>query len=347
MAADLPQRVTSRVSTNIAHARRRWTNLTGRVRRRWPWLDHLLRAYARYTDRNGDHLAGSITFFGFLSFFPLIALVYGIAGYAAQVDPAIRDYVDKTITSLLPGLAGQLHIDQIHARSTGVIGLIVLLFTGIGWIDVLREALQDMWMRPRGNRGNFVLNKLNDIMVLAGLGIGLLASVALSGLAASATQTVLGALGMQHVTGVGVAVRVLAIIVAVAFDTLIFVLLFARLSGSGEPLRRMLRGALFAAIGFELLKLVGAILVSHTTSNPMYGIFAVVVGLMVWINVVARFTLFAAAWTATAVDIPVPFRDMPAVPEDMRSDLAGETPPPPRTAADAEREPRADSPGAS
>lgn len=342
MAPGLPQRVTTRVSANVARVRRWWATLLGRVRRRWRWLDHLLRAYARYNDRNGDHLAGSITFFGFLSFFPLIALVYAIAGYAAKVDPAVREYVNETITSLLPGLAGQLHIDQIHARSTGVIGLALLLITGIGWIDVLREALHDMWMRPRGNRGNFVLNKLNDIVVLAGLGIGLLASVALSGLAASATQSVLAAIGMEHVTGVGGAVRVLAVAIAVAFDTLIFVLLFARLSGSGEPPRRMLRGALFAAVGFELLKLVGAELVSHTTSNPVYGIFAVVVGLMVWINVVARFTLFAAAWTATAVDIPVPFRDMPAVPEGIRPDLAGETPPPPRTAADPA--PKTDSP---
>lgn len=321
MATDLPRRV----STTITRTRQWSTAFLGRWRRRLPWLDHLIRAYSRYADQRGDNLAGAITFFGFLSFFPLIALVSAVVGYAAQVDVQVRTYVEQTLNELLPGLSGQLHLDQIHARSTGVIGLIVLLFTGIGWIGVLREALQDMWMRPRGDRGNFALNKLNDVLVMIVLGVGLLASVALSSLASSATASALSSAGADG-TGASLLVRLLAVLVAVAFDTVIFVLLFTRLSGSGEPWRRMVGGALFAAVGFELLKLVGAVLVSHTTSNPVYGIFAVIVGLIVWINVVARFTLFAAAWTATALTVPTPFRDQLAVPEDMRAGLSGEVP---------------------
>jgi membrane protein len=297
MATDLPQRVTDEVT----RIRRRGSDLLRRARRRRPWLDHLIRAYSRYSDRNGDHLAGAITFFGFLSFFPLIALVYAIVGYAAQVSADVRVYVDKTLSELLPGLAGQLQVDQIHARSTGVIGLIILLWTGLGWLDVLREALHDMWMRPRGDRGNFVLNKLNDVVMLVVLGVGLLASVAISSIAASATEGGLRSIGLDGTPGVTAFVRILAIAIAVVFDTVIIALLFARLSGSGQPVRRMVRGAVFAAVGFELLKLAGSLLVAHTTGNPVYGIFAVTVGLMVWINLVARFTLFAAAWTATVV----------------------------------------------
>lgn len=291
----------------------------GRSRRRMPWLDHLIRAYARYADRRGDNLAGAITFFAFLSFFPLMALVYAIVGYAAQVNFGVRAYVQQTLDQLLPGLSGQLHLDQIHPRSTGVIGLIVLLFTGIGWIGVLREAMQDIWMRPRTNRGNFVLNKLEDLVVLAGLGIGLLASVSISSIAASQAQSALEFAGMP---GAALVVRVLAVAIALVFDTVIFALLFSRLSGSGESPRKMVRGATFAAAGFEILKLIGTLLVSHTTSNPLYGVFAVVVGLVVWINVVARFMLFAAAWTATALEVPTPFRDQLAVPEDMRAGLS-------------------------
>lgn len=284
-----------------------------------PWLDHLIRAYARYMDRRGDNLAGAITFFGFLSFFPLIALVYAIVGYAAQVNFGVRAYVQQTLDQLLPGLSGQLHLDQIHPRSTGVIGLIVLLFTGIGWIGVLREAMQDMWMRPRTSRGNFVLNKLEDLAVLAGLGIGLLASVSISSIAASAAQTGLEAARMP---GVALVVRILAVAIALVFDTAIFAVLFSRLSGTGEPARKMIRGAVFASAGFEILKLIGTLLVAHTTSNPLYGVFAVVVGLVVWINIVARFMLFAAAWTATSLNVPTPYRDQLAVPEDMREGLS-------------------------
>jgi membrane protein len=34
-----------------------------RLRRRHPWLDHLVRAEERYTDRHGDHYAAGITYF--------------------------------------------------------------------------------------------------------------------------------------------------------------------------------------------------------------------------------------------------------------------------------------------
>jgi membrane protein len=51
---------------------------------------------------------------------------------------------------------------------------------------------------------------------------------------------------------------------------------------------------------FELLKRVGALYIERTTENPLYGSFAVIVGLLVWINVVSRMFLICAAWTVTA-----------------------------------------------
>jgi membrane protein len=60
-----------------------------------------------------------------------------------------------------------------------------------------------------------------------------------------------------------------------------------------------MRGCLFGAVGFEVLKLVGTYFVGHTMRNPVYASFAVIVGLLIWINLVSRFILFTAAWTAT------------------------------------------------
>ena len=48
-----------------------------------------------------------------------------------------------------------------------------------------------------------------------------------------------------------------------------------------------------------MLKLLGTFLIGRTTQNPLYATFGVVVGLLVWINFVARLSIFAAAWTAT------------------------------------------------
>ena len=97
----------------------------------------------------------------------------------------------------------------------------------------------------------------------------------------------------------GTLVRVLSITIAIGFNTLIFLMLFSRLSGTRAPWRRILRGALFGAVGFELLKLLATLLLTPIMRNPVYAPFAVTVGLLIWINLVSRFVLFAAAWTAT------------------------------------------------
>lgn len=97
----------------------------------------------------------------------------------------------------------------------------------------------------------------------------------------------------------GTGLRLLSLTCAIFFDTVVFLVLFTRLSGTRAPWRRIIRGAVFGAVGFEVLKQIAALLLGRTTGNPVYGTFAVLVGLMVWINVASRFALFVAAWTAT------------------------------------------------
>jgi membrane protein len=64
------------------------------------------------------------------------------------------------------------------------------------------------------------------------------------------------------------------------------------------------RGAVFGAVGFNILKLVGTLYIGRTVSNgvEVYGTFAVVVGLLIWINLVSRFVLYSAAWVVTGDD---------------------------------------------
>jgi membrane protein len=136
-------------------------------------------------------------------------------------------------------------------------------------------------------------------LILVGIGSLLLISTVVTGGASSAASVVLDWLG----TGGALAHAVIAIVglaLAICVDVALFVFLFTRLPRISTPLRRVFRGALFGAIGFEILKVIGAVLVARTTSNPIYGTFAVMIGLLIWINLVTRWTLFTAAWTVTA-----------------------------------------------
>lgn len=286
------------------------------MRLRWAWFDHAVRTYERYQDRHGDRLAAYISYFAFLSFFPLIALAYALVGFLAAYEPAFRAYLTQALAELLPGLTDGLRVEQIAAarHSAGVIGLVGLAYAGLGWVDALRDALRAIWLTDRRGTEAFPRRKLIDLGILIAFGCGLLLSVAATSVTVSVAGTVLGWVGLDD-SGLGaVLVSLLGSLVAILVDILIFLLMFSRLAGSEAGPRELWRGALLGAIGFEVLKLGAALLLGQTLDNPVYASFAVVVGLLVWINLVARVALYAAAFAATSLDVPAPYPGPPPLP---------------------------------
>ncbi len=57
-------------------------------------------------------------------------------------------------------------------------------------------------------------------------------------------------------------------------------------------------GALLGAVGIGVLKYLGAELASTAGNNPLMAGFAVIIGLMLWFNLVMQWLLLTAAWIA-------------------------------------------------
>ena len=146
---------------------------------------------------------------------------------------------------------------------------------------------------------SFVREKLVDLRRAAALGATVVASLVVSNLATNATRYSLALVGLADSQVATVLLKVLAVALALALDTVLFAILLSRLSGAHLPWRRVRSGALLGAVGFEVLKLFGTFLIARTTQNPIYATFGVVVGLLVWINFVSRLLVYVAAWTAT------------------------------------------------
>ncbi len=271
------------------------------MRRRAPWLDHLIRAWSRYQADRGDRLAASVTYYGFLSFFPLIALAFSVVGFVVDAYPSAQSDLVRQINNFLPGLADKLDVSTIGSAkvATGIVGIAGLLLAGLAWIGALREAVRTIWHHNL-NAGNVIMKKVHDTGILIGLGLTMAASVAVTAVSSSAMGWFVRAIGLEGSTAASIAFRILGYGVAILVDIAVFLFLLVRLPKVATPWRRVLKGALFGAVGFEVLKTVGSLLVKGTTNNPVYGAFAVVVGLLIWINYLSRFTLFVAAWTVTA-----------------------------------------------
>ena len=275
-----------------------------RARGRHPWVDHAVRAYDRHSEVLGGQVAGAVTYFGFLSFFPLLALAFAVVGYVAVVYPQAQDGITSAVEGAFPSLIGsepgQINIaDVVSAKAgAGVLGLLGLLYAGLGWLDALRDGLRRVF-GTLDEPLSFVRKKLVDLLVLLLLGVALLASIAVSSLATAATEYVLGLVGLADSPVAVVLLKVLAVALALLVDTLLFAILLSRLPGADVPWRQVRSGAVLADVGFEVLKLLGTFLIAKTTGNPLYATFGVVVGLLVWINFVTRMLVYAAAWTAT------------------------------------------------
>jgi membrane protein len=279
-----------------------------------PGIDHLVRAVAAFSTLGGNRLAASIALPAFLAFFPLVALAFAGLGFAVAGDTGAQRHVLRSVSDYLPGLlcshdvpgqrcsGQQIDVAAIAGSkaSAGLLGILGLLFAGLGWMGALREALQIVFHR-QAVASNPVKGAVLNLLQLGVLGLGLVASVVTGGLAGVAAGTVGGWLGLQGAWAAAL-LRTVGIAVTLALNVGLFMALFRGLGKARVPVRR---GAVLGGAGLGLLQQVGALYLARTTGNPVYGSFAVVVGLLVWLVLVSRLTVFAAVWTATVPPEPV------------------------------------------
>jgi membrane protein len=288
-----------------------------RLRERWKWLDHLVRAYQRFNGTSANHLAAAITYFSFLALFPLLLLGLSIAAYVLAHQPDLLKDLQDSIAKNVPGSVGSQLSDAVNTaiarRGTiGLISLVGVAYAGLGWVGNLRTALQLVWSGEQVKQ-NVLKAKLADLVALVGLGLSIVVSLALTAGGTAAADALVRAVGLDGTWGIGTLVRILGVALAIAADTLVFAWLFVRLPRLPVKFRLVLRGALFTAVGYEILKIVGTVYLARIGDNGVYGQFATFIVLLVWIDLVSRFLLFGAAWTATLENIPLADRRESAV----------------------------------
>jgi membrane protein len=275
-----------------------------RQRRRRPWLDHLVRAGEAYTERYGNHYAAAITYFSVLSLFPLLMVAFAVAGFVLVGNAALLSEMKDGITEAVPsGLGKTINevVDEaISSRSTvGIIGLLAALYSGLGWMSNLRDALSAQWGLEQGEKP-FLKTAVKDLSALFGLGLALAVSFGLSAAGSGLGSWLLGLVGLKDDAWALFLLRVATIVLSLAANWLVFLWVLSRLPREKVGVRSAMRGAVAAAIGFEVLKQVFTIYLESVTTSPSGKLFGPIIGLLLFANFVSRFLLFITAWTATA-----------------------------------------------
>ena len=275
-----------------------------RLRARHEWLDHLVRAGTRYTERHGDHYAGAITYFSVLSLVPLLMIGTSVAGFVLASQPALLQELREGITSAAPGGIGEMLNGVINsaveqAGAVGAFGLLGALYSGVGWMSSLREALSEQWGQVP-EPPMIVKRLIFDLLTLLGLGLAIAGSFAISGLGSGFAASVLEFLGLADEAWARVLLGVLGFLLGLFANWLIFLWVIARLPREHATFRSAARAALMGALGFEVLKQVMIIYLASVTGSATGKIFGPFIGLLVFVFFASRFVLFVTAWAATS-----------------------------------------------
>ncbi|MFC6879585.1 MULTISPECIES: YihY/virulence factor BrkB family protein [Actinomadura] len=243
--------------------------------RRHRWAGLPLAVVYKFGDDEGPYLTALITYYGFLSLFPLLLLLVTVLGFALQDDPGLQQRVLDSALAQFPVIGDQIgaNIHSFHGSVPALVaGVVGSLYGGLGVVQAAQNALNRMWGVPRNSRPNPLAARGRSLALLAAGGGAVLATTALSAVTASA----------GHFGG---GVRAAAIAVAVAINVVLFTVAFRVLTARSLSIAQVRTGAVAAAVVWQALQWSGAFLLGHTLkgATATYGMFGLVLGMLAWL----------------------------------------------------------------
>jgi membrane protein len=241
----------------------------------------------KFGNDQAGNLAALIAYYAFFSIFPLLLVFTTILGFVLQGNNTLYQDVQRSVLGHFPG------IDLGHHELTGsvpalVIGILGSLWGGLGVTNAAQNAFDRVWAVPFKDRPDFVHSRLRGLLLLMCLGVLFVASAVATGIVTSVFSGPLAKIGGYAIT--------------LALNFGLYVTAFRFLTAAVIPNRCLWLGAGVAAVFLTILQFVGTIYVSHVSHQTnIYGTFATVIGLLVWLHLLAQMTLYAAEINVVAV----------------------------------------------
>jgi YihY family inner membrane protein len=256
-----------------------------RVQQRSRWLGFPLAVMGKFRDDHGGALTTVIAYNAFFALFPLLLVMVTVLGFLLGRDSGFQQRLLDSAVAEFPIIGDQVQ-DNIHGlRGSGVglvVGLVVFAWGARGLTQVTQHAMAEIWNIPDRQRPRFWARQVRGLLLLVVFAIGL---------AATSLLTWVGSYGGQ-----AVAVALANLAAAAAVNVGLFLLVFRVLTPQQIPTRQLLAGALVAGVAWQALQAVGGYLVVHYLrhTSQVYGVFAIVLGLLFWLYLGAQLTLYAA-----------------------------------------------------
>ena len=265
-----------------------------RFQQRHPAAGFPLAVIYKYFDDSGAYLAALITYYGFVSLFPLLLLLSTVLGFVLSGHPALQQQVLGSALREFPVVGNQLG-DPKHLGG-GAGGLIVSiagsLYGALGVAQAVQYAMNTAWQVPRNERPNPFKARARSLLLLATAGLAVLGT------------TVLSTFGASGAGSLGLAVKGLVLLASVLINAAVFLLAFRIATARDVSWAHIAPGAIGAALGWQLLQTFGVIYVNHTVkhASATNGVFALVLGLIAFLYITAVVVILCVEINVVRVD---------------------------------------------
>lgn len=255
---------------------------------RWSLVRTALDVQERVRETNGGATASATTVMFFVAIFPLLLVAIAALGFISAGD---EDFATDVIENLgLEGAAADnmtsaLETAQNSRRAASIVGIVGLLWSGLGVTTALSLAVRTPWQRKVPG----LKAKALGLVWLLG-GVVTFGGAVASGALLNRTPEVVP----RVVTSAGLVA--LGLVLEMAFFLWTFWILGDRRAGW----RALLPGAIIGAVGFEVLKVAGTVLVPRmvASSSSLYGPLGIVFAILAWLTFFSRLIVYCSAINA-------------------------------------------------
>lgn len=248
-----------------------------------PALAIPIAVYKKFTEDDGPKLAALISYYGFISVFPLLIVLATVVSRVLSGNEELAQEVVTTAAGSFLSIGADGSVRPLDLSGVAlVVALLVALWSGLAVANALQDSMNVVQEVPKTQRPGFVTRLLRSITLLVILGVGLPATTVLQGLAGRVVGGPIAAVGGW--------------VLALALNTLLIALAFKRATVASTQIRALLPGAVAAAVAWSLGQDLGAALLTRRveSATPTYGSFALVIGVLFWLFLLAQITLYCA-----------------------------------------------------
>lgn len=238
----------------------------------------------KFGDDDANLLVVSLGWYGFTAIYPLLLVVITVFAYIGV--GALGNGIVHTLhqfpvigSQFKPGRGGT----QMHGSVLGlIIGAVGLVYGAQGVTQVAEKAMARVWNVPQTRTPGFMPRLARSLIGLATIGGAFLINAFLAPIATG------------H--GIPLYARVLITAGMLAINCGLYLIAFKVLTPAEVTWRQLAPGSLLAAVAFTILITLGAGLVQHQLrhSSATYGAFAAVLGLVTFLLLLSKITIYAA-----------------------------------------------------